>query len=55
MLVMHVVMVVVGMVMVMHVAGAGGSDECHSEQGSENIGERLHEILLGSCLVTSAG
>jgi hypothetical protein len=31
MLVMHVVMVVVGMVMVMHAAGAGGSDECHSE------------------------
>jgi hypothetical protein len=56
-LVMHVMMHVhvVVMMMVMHVAGAGGSDECHSEQGSENIGERLHEILLGSCLVTSAG
>ena len=55
-LVMHHVMVVVVMMMVMmHDTGAGGSDECHSEQGCESIGERLHEILLESCLVTSAG
>jgi hypothetical protein len=39
---MHVMMVVV------HDAGAGGSNECYSQQGCENIGERLHEILLGS-------
>jgi len=52
---MHHVMMVVVMVVMMHDAGTGGSDECHSEQGCESIGERLHEILLESCLVTSAG
>jgi hypothetical protein len=51
----HVMMVVVMMMVMVHDAGAGGSDECHSEQGCENIGERLHEILLGSCVVTPAG
>ena len=34
----HVVMMVVMVVMV-HDAGAGGSNERHGEQGSENIGE----------------
>jgi hypothetical protein len=34
---MHVVMHMV--VVVMHAASAGGSDECHGEEGSENIGK----------------
>jgi hypothetical protein len=37
---MHMMMhMVMHMVVVMHPAGAGGSDECHGEEGSENIGK----------------